>query len=183
MKKKTILTALLAGIMVFGAVAVDAAKPARKASAKRPAAAATTPAKVTTQLPDGFGLTSLIGYRSDWECYSYREDAAKNLLNAGFTVLKKGKSKELTGTFPETYQTVSTVTYGFEGIKVTLIRNEQVEKIVFPNKETLNQFIATALQSGAYEQSDWSPTRYNNIRDGLGSFYTKGLTVNFDWAP
>ena len=54
MKKKTILTALLAGIMAFGAVAVDAAKPARKASAKRPAAAATTPAKVTTQLPDGF---------------------------------------------------------------------------------------------------------------------------------
>lgn len=73
-------------------------------------------------------------------------------------------------------------TYDFEGIKVTLIPNQYVEKIVFPNSSTLNQFIATAISSGIYSKSDWDPARYD-CKTGLGAFTVKGLQIVFDWNP
>lgn len=183
MKSNSILSIFLAGFMACSAVSVEAAKPLRRpAATKRTTTTATAPAKVATELPAGFGITSLMFYNPEWECYTFREDASKALLQSGFTVLKKGRTKEWVGSDPGGYQSVTYVTYGFEGIKVTLLRNNRVDKIVFPNKQTLDQFIATALDSGNYRQYEEDSTYYQN-KTGLGSFRIKGLKIVFDWAP
>lgn len=181
MKPIRIISMLFVSVILLGALQADAQTKKRAKTTSTAKTTSAAPAKVATELPADFTAMSFLKYRKDWEAYQFRDDNASRLGKMGFKLVGRGTSRVLTSSEYDTYKKVKNGTFDYDGIKVTIKADGEVDKIVFPNKATLNQFIATALQNGMYENNGGE--YYSFQAGGLCSFYIKGLTVVYDTNP
>lgn len=120
-----------------------------------------TSADFAKTLPDGFGISTLLslttGYDGQAEPW-FNDNIEQNLLNCGFKFLRNTKTEILLGTDGENIVKAPTRVYGYKGIVVAVTfydNNPECIDLKFPNKTTLDQFIASMRKFG-FSESDYS---------------------------
>ena len=132
MLKKTIVSILTCVVLSVGLTmsgfSADAKTKQRTKTTRTTKTTSATPAKVATELPDGFGAATLLTYKKDWECYVFCEDNATRLVKMGFKFAGRGKSRVSMGSEDDSpVVTVKNGTFVYDGIKVTLRGDGMVE--------------------------------------------------------
>lgn len=120
-----------------------------------------TSADFARTLPDGFGISTLLSLTTGYEGQvipQYNDNIELKLLNCGFKFLRNTKTEIWLGTDGENIVKAPTRVYGYKGIVVAVTfydNNPECIDLKFPNKTTLDQFIASMRMFG-FSVSDYS---------------------------
>lgn len=135
--------------------------------------------EIATFLPEGFGpQLFIVGNPQKTDFHSARVNGL-TLKNLGFKYIDKTTTYLLTGTAPESYEEIPAYIYEYNGIRVIIDKFGTAISILFPNKQTLNQFLDMAKRNLPV---DYSNGNYYSF-PGMAAFSWNGLELHFDFTP
>lgn len=132
-----------------------------------------TSADFAKTLPDGFGISTLLslttGYEGQMEP-QFNVNIEQKLQNCGFKFLRNTKTEIWLGTDGENIVKAPTRVYGYKGIVVAVTFYDSYPNCIdlkFPNKTTLDQFIASMRKFG-FTASDYSANYFTYLPSLFG---------------
>ncbi len=137
-------------------------------------------------LPAGFDINTVVVRETGdgWSYFTLNNSAAKQLKSMGFKFVRSTREKVYLGSEDDSPTSVKANVYEKGGIEVTVAgTSEFVNRItiVFPDAETLRQFIETARKLGYAERNSFEGSTTYGIDDSALEMTVKGLKAVFQF--
>ena len=172
---KKILSILLIAVALVG-FTCNAQKRTGKSATKT---ATKTSQASTTTLPEGFSIGTLVDLENGCAWFGNLSERLKGL---GFSLIAQGAMTETSSSDGRTTGKTTTYTYGYRGITVKFTQAGRIEDLTFPNKQTFDQFVETAVAAGYKVEDDDLWDNFYQSPSENACFTSDGLKIWFQAA-